>query len=173
MTTPDPLALAQRFVRAVEAKDLRAVSDVLAPDVRQLFLQSGKAGTPEGLAELISGRGRGFCVAHLKGRDEVLAYTEGIFAKFDPLVWRDHRWSATEGAACFAATGDMVVARTGKPYRNHYVIRFDVADGLITRMSEHGDALRYAGLGVRPNAAEFRALLRALGHAVTPFRSRR
>ncbi|AXX30711.1 hypothetical protein APASM_3346 [Actinosynnema pretiosum subsp. pretiosum] len=158
------LDLARRFVHAVEAKDLGAVSDVLAPDVRQLFAQSGRASTPDGIAELISRRAKGFRVAHLKGLDEVLAYTGGIFAKFDPLVWRDHRWHAAEGggAAHFAARGDMVVARTGEPYRNDYVIRFEVVDGRIARMTEHGDALRYAGLGVRPNAAEFRALLRDL-----------
>jgi ketosteroid isomerase-like protein len=182
MTTPDSstepqeaLTLAQGFIHAVEAKDSRAVSATLAPNVRQLFMQSGRATTQDGIADIISGRAKGFCVADVKGKDEVLAYTEAIFDKFTPLIWRDHRWSVSVSGneVYFAGKGDMVVARTGQPYRNSYVTRFDVEDGKIVKLAEYGNAFMYAGLGIRPNGAEFRALLRAVARMINPFQSAR
>lgn len=168
--TRSPLETAQEFIRAVEAKDIGAVGDTLRDDADQLFLHSNAVTSAEGVADIIAGRRGGLCVAHVSGKEEVLGYTRGIFDKFDPLVWRDHRWTAGPGGrgVFFHATGDMVVARTGRPYRNTYLTRFDVTDGRIVRMAEYGDALMYARLGVRPNRAELRSLLRAVGHMVSP-----
>jgi hypothetical protein len=171
--TPDThagLAVAQEFIRAVEAKDIGAVARTLADDARQLFMHARGATTPEGVADIIAGRTRGLCVADVKGRSEVLAYTSALFDKFTPLLWRDHAWrvSPDGGQLFFHGVGDMVVGRTGQPYRNTYVTRFDVEDGRIVLMAEYGNALMYAGLGVRPNGAEFRALLRAVGRMVSP-----
>ncbi|MEU6130822.1 nuclear transport factor 2 family protein [Saccharopolyspora sp. NPDC047091] len=166
------LDVARELVRAVEAKDLDAVARTLAAAVRQLFLHSRKTTTPEEVAEIVAGRGGRCCVADVAGRDEVPAYTRGLFAEFAPLRWRDHGWETTpDGAVFFRGKGDMVVARTGKPYRNAYVGRFEAADGRIVRMAEHGDVFRYAGLRVPPNGAEFRALLRAIGRPLHPARS--
>ncbi|QFZ18411.1 nuclear transport factor 2 family protein [Saccharothrix syringae] len=176
MTTPEPAAAlepAREFVRAVEAKDLDAVAATLAPDVRQLFVHSRRTRTPDGVADVIAGRGKGICVADLRGRAEVLAYTGALFDKFTPLAWRDHGWTASARGIFFCGKGDMVVARTGKPYRNSYVTRFDVEGGGIVRMVEHADAFLYAGLRVRPNGVEFRALLRAVGRLLPPVGSSR
>lgn len=164
------LAVAREFIRAVEAKDIDAVARTLAEDARQLFMHARGATTPEGVTDIIGGRARGLCVADVKGRSEVLAYTGALFDKFAPLRWRDHAWrvSPDGGQLFFHGVGDMVVARTGQPYRNTYVTRFDVEDGRIVLMAEYGNALMYAGLGVRPNGAEFRALLRAVGRMVSP-----
>ncbi|GAB7052953.1 nuclear transport factor 2 family protein [Catenuloplanes indicus] len=119
-------------------------------------------------ASVIAGRTRGWCVADLKGRDEVLAYTGGIFARFDPLVWRGHEWTVSPDgrAVFFHGVGDMVVARIGRPYRNTYTMRFDVEDGRVVRIAEYGNALMFAGLDVRPNRTELRALLRAVRRPV-------
>ncbi|GAA0975783.1 nuclear transport factor 2 family protein [Nocardiopsis tropica] len=164
------LAVAQEFIRAVEAKDIDAVARTLAGEARQLFMHAGGATTPQGVADIVAGRKRGVCVADVKGRSEVLAYTGALFDKFSPLRWRDHRWVVSPGGSelFFHGVGDMVVARTGQPYRNTYVTRFDVEDGRIVLMAEYGNALMYAGLGVRPNGAEFRSLLRAVGRMLSP-----
>ncbi|SHJ97534.1 Ketosteroid isomerase-related protein [Nocardiopsis flavescens] len=165
------LGVAQEFIRAVEAKDIEAVSRTLADDARQLFMHVGTAATtPEGVADVIAGRRRGICVADVKGKDEVLAYTGALFVKFDPLRWRGQEWRLSPDGRelYFYGVGDMVVARTGQPYRNTYVTRFDVEDGRIVLMAEYGNALMYAGLGVRPNGAEFRSLLRAVGRMFSP-----
>jgi ketosteroid isomerase-like protein len=129
----------------------------------------------QGVADIIAGRRRGLCVADVNGREDVLGYTRGIFDKFDPLVWRNHQWTVSPDGrdVFFLATGDMVVARTGAPYRNTYLTRFDVADGRIVRMAEYGNVMMYARLGVRPNRAEFRSLLRAVGRMLSLTRSAR
>jgi ketosteroid isomerase-like protein len=170
-----PLETAQEFIRAVEAKDIGAVGDTLRDDAEQLFMHSTAVTTDRGVADIIVGRRGGFCVADVSGKEEVLGYTRGIFDKFDPLIWRDHRWTVSSDGrdVFFLATGDMVVARTGAPYRNTYLTRFDVAEGKIVRMAEYGDVMLYARLGVRPNRAELRSLLRAVGRMLSPNRSSR
>lgn len=169
--TRSRLGIAQEFIRAVEAKDIEAVNRTLADDARQLFMHvAGGATTPERVTGIIVGRRRGICVADVQGKSEVLAYTSGIFDKFTPLLWRDHAWRVSPDGSevFFHGIGDMVVARTGRPYRNTYVTRFDIENGRIVLMAEYGNALMYAGLGVRPNRAEFRSLLRAVGRMLSP-----
>jgi ketosteroid isomerase-like protein len=174
-TTRSALETAKEFIRAVEAKDIDAVEDTLRDDAEQLFMHSNAVTTDQGVADIIAGRRRGLCVADVSGREEVLGYTRGIFDKFDPLIWRDHRWTVIPDGreVFFFGTGDMVVARTGAPYRNTYLTRFDVTDGKIVRMAEYGNVMTYARLGVRPNRAEFRSLLRAVGRILSPTRSSR
>jgi len=169
------LAIAQDFIRSVEAKDLDAVTRTLATDARQLFMHTRRAKTAEGAAAVIAGRIRGFCVADIKGRDEVLAYTGNIFTRFVPLVWRDHQWTVSPNGreVFFHGVGDMIVARTGRPYKNTYTMRFDIEDGRIIRIAEYGDALMFAGLGVRPSRTEIYALLRAVERVFSPGRSSR
>lgn len=169
------LATAKEFIRAVEAKDIDAVALTLRDDAEQLFMHSNGVTDAEGVADIIAGSRRGFCVADVSGRDEVLAYTRAIFDKFDPLVWRNHQWEVSPDGrdVYFYGTGDMVVARTGAPYRNTYLTRFDVTDGKIVRMAEYGDVMMYARLGVRPNRAEFRSLLRAVRRIFSLSRSSR
>jgi ketosteroid isomerase-like protein len=169
-TTRSTLETAKEFIRAVEAKDIDAVENTLRDDAEQLFMHSRAVTSDQGVADIIAGRRRGFCVADVSGREEVLGYHRGIFDKFDPLVWRNHQWTVSPDGhdVYFFGTGDMVVARTGAPYRNTYLTRFDVADGKIVRMAEYGNVMMYARLGVRPNRAEFRSLLRAVGRMLSP-----
>jgi ketosteroid isomerase-like protein len=161
---------AREFIRAVEAKDFDAVEATLWCDARQLFMHSVRTTTDAGVADLIADRAKGLCVADVNGRDEIMAYTEALFRKFTPLIWRDHSWTFSEkgDAVYFFGRGDMLVTWNGKPYRNTYVTRFDVENGKIVKMAEYANAFLYAGLGVRPNGAEFRALLRAVRRMITP-----
>jgi ketosteroid isomerase-like protein len=169
------LEVAQDFIRAVEAKDLDAVGRTLATDARQLFMHSRRTTTPDGVADIIAGRSKGLCVADVNGKKEILAYTEALLDKFVPLIWRNHEWtvSPSGGSVFFYGKGDMIAAHRGKSYRNTYVTRFDIADGRIVKMAEYADALLYAGLRVRPNGAEIRALLRAIRRIISPAQSSR
>lgn len=119
-TTRSALETAKEFIRAVEAKDIDAVAATLRDDVEQLFMHSTAVTSDRGVADIVAGRRRGLCVADVSGRAEVLGYTRGMFDRFDPLVWRNHRWTAGPDGreVFFLGTGDMVVARTGAPYRN-------------------------------------------------------
>jgi ketosteroid isomerase-like protein len=168
------LAIAQEFIRSVEAKDLDAVARTLAPDARQLFMHTRRTKTADGVAAIIAGTKKALCVADVVGKDEILAYTKALLDKFTPLVWRDHEWTESKNGqqVFFQGSGDMVVARTGKKYRNNYVTRFDIEGGKIVRMAEYADAFMYAGLRIRPNGAEFRALLRAVKRLIPLANSR-
>jgi ketosteroid isomerase-like protein len=165
------LQLAVDFIRFVETKNLAAVAATLAPGAQQLFMHTKSTGTPEGVAGILSGANRkAICVAALEGRDEVLAYTEGLMRKFSPLVWRDASWSVSPAGdqVFFSGKGDMVVARSGRPYRNNYATIFELEGGKIRRMFEYADAFMYAGLRVAPNGAELKSFLHALKYLL-PF----
>jgi ketosteroid isomerase-like protein len=161
------LGPAQRYIAAVEGRDLEPVAATLSEDVVQLFLHSRKTTSDAGAAQIIAGHhGRAFNIAEFRGRTEVLAYTKVLIAKFDPLQWRDHQWRVAPGGrrAFFRGKGDMLTTRSKRPYRNDYVTRFDIEDGQIVQIVEYADGMRYLALRIGPSRAEARALLRALGN---------
>jgi ketosteroid isomerase-like protein len=165
------LRLAQAYVRSVEAKDLAAVASVLADDARQIFMHSSKVRKPKGMAEIKAGDKHGFCVASLLGKDEILGYTEGLIKNFGRLIWVDQEWTSSDNgeAVLFSATGDMVTAKSGKAYRNGYVMQFSVERDRITRIIEFGDAFLYARLLIPPSKVQLRAFRRAFARFI-PFR---
>ncbi|WP_460755907.1 hypothetical protein [Myceligenerans cantabricum] len=73
------LETGKEFIRAVEAKDIDAVARTLGDEVEQLFMHSSGVTRAEGVTGIVAGRRRGFCVADVRGRGEVLGYTRGIF----------------------------------------------------------------------------------------------
>jgi ketosteroid isomerase-like protein len=165
------LQLARDFIHFVETKDLPAVAATLAPGAQQLFMHTKSTKTPAGVAGILSGTHRkAICVAALEGRAEVLAYTEGLMGKFSPLVWREASWAVSPAGdqVFFSGKGDMVVARSGRPYRNSYATIFEFEDRRIHRMFEYADAFMYAGLRVAPNGAELKSFLHALKYLL-PF----
>ena len=171
----DALALAKENIAGIEAGDVDRVRRTLAADVSQLFMHTTLTRTPDGARRIVTGAASGFCVADFRGRDEVLAYTEGLIATLSPRIWRDSVWSvSSDGRTVFMrAEGDMAVAATGAPYRNSYVTRFDVRDGAIVAMVEYANAFLYAGLRQRPTRAQLKALLRATRHVLAPGRATR
>ena len=165
------LQIARDFIRSVETKSLPAVAATLAPGAQQLFMHTKRTRTPEGVADILSGANRkATCVAALEGSEEVLAYTEGLMAKFSPLVWREPSWSVSPSGdqVFFSGKGEMVVARSGRPYRNSYATVFELEGGKIRRMFEYADAFLYAALRVAPNGAELRSFWHALKYLL-PF----
>jgi ketosteroid isomerase-like protein len=172
ITTQAALDLAQEFIRAVEAKDFDALARTLSPNARQLFMHSAHTRTAEDVANIVSGRKRGFCVADLKRKAGIMDYYSALFRKFTPLIWRNHEWTVSDkGQVFFSGKGDMAVTWNQKPYRNSYVTRFDVENGQIVKVAEYANAFMYSRLGVRPNRSEFRSLLRAIGRMVNPWQS--
>jgi|GEM_PF-2056683 ketosteroid isomerase-like protein len=123
-TSAEALQLAQDYIHFVEVRDSDAVAARLAPHARQVFVMSRDPAHP---------------TAVFDGKDQVLAYTEGLFRKFERLVWTDKDWTVSaDGARVFLqAQSDGVARHSGKPYRNTYVLRFDIAEGLITQILEY------------------------------------
>lgn len=163
------LDLCQKYVNQVEGKNLSGVEETLADNSQQIFLHTKRVKEAGIFAEVCSGKLKGVVVAVLKGKPDIMAYTKGLMDNFQKVKWIDTRWevSATGHEVYFFGKGDMITAKSGKPYRNVYVTRFDVRQGHIVEINEIGDAMLYMGLGILPNAAQLlgfgRALLRPLG----------
>jgi ketosteroid isomerase-like protein len=168
------LEIAQAFIRAIEGKDFDAAAATLAPTAKQFFMHTRRTRTPEGAAAIADGTNdRAIAVAVFEDRTEVLAYTRGLLARFEPLIWRNHIWTVSGDGrrVFFQGAGDMVATRGHRPYRNDYVTRFDIENGLIVRMLEYADATLLLGLRPVPSPAERRAFLHAF-RRLLPFSGR-
>jgi ketosteroid isomerase-like protein len=73
-----------------------------------------------------------------RGRDAVLKnYLDVAFARLDPIGWTEREMTVSaDGKRVFVeALGDMAI--NGVPYRNRYVLRFDIKDDRIVHMKEY------------------------------------
>jgi ketosteroid isomerase-like protein len=162
--TNNILALCQRYIECVESKDLYGVDKTLAEDTRQIFRHTKHVTEPDMFDQVSSGELKGVVVAVLRGKSEVLAYTKGLMSNFREIKWIDTEWktSGSGKEVYFSGKGDMITEKSGKPYQNTYVTRFDLYQGRIIEINEIGNAMLYMGLGIAPNAAQIRAFGRAL-----------
>lgn len=71
-TYSNGLMIAQAFIHCVDTRDRVGLENLLDPGVRQVFVMNSDPAHPSGVFER---------------KDQVLAYTFGLFAKFDSLVW--------------------------------------------------------------------------------------
>ncbi len=147
------LETVQEYVRAMETRDRNAVAATLAADVLHAF----PTARPTEMAGIF------------EGRDEVLGYVDAVFGKFRSLVFVGKRWTVSaDGRTVFLeARGDAVVAHSGAPYRNLYVMRFDIEAEGITRVVEYADGGLYMETGIPFTHVEIEAV------AATPERAAR
>jgi ketosteroid isomerase-like protein len=143
---PAPVTVVQRYMDAMRAKDRAAVDALLADDAVFEYPYSRSGNTEPGA-------GRRF-----EGREAVMRdYVDRGFAMLAKIDWTDPVFTpSADGRTVFLeARGDMLLAND-VPYRNHYVVRFDVRDGRIVHMAEYmntvtaSQALERAGLTPRP-----------------------
>ncbi|MFD5827020.1 nuclear transport factor 2 family protein [Lentzea sp. NPDC060358] len=129
---------AEAFFAATESKSPEVLEPHLAPDVvMEVPLTVHGALAP---------------VDTVTGKQALLDWVRTGAVTFDRIRWRDLEFS-TAGETVFAEChGDMTVAGTGEPYRNRYVFRFDVRDGLIRRIREYSNPVAVARLLERPGA---------------------
>ena len=162
--TSTALALCQKYIHDVESKNLHGVDETLDGNARQIFRHTKQVRKAGMFAEVSSGKLTGAVIAVLKGKPDILAYTKGLMENFQKIEWIDTKWTVSGSGReiYFFGRGDMITAKSGKPYQNVYVTRFDVHQDRITEINEIGDATLYLGLGIPPNAAQLRAFGRAL-----------
>ncbi len=120
----DALTLAQDYIRSMENQDLDAVADVLAPNARQVFVLDPDPAHPSAVYD---------------GKDQIVAYSAGLFQKFERLTWINKEWTmSADGSRVFLqAQSDGVAKHSGAAYRNTYIFRIDIADGLIVQILEY------------------------------------
>jgi ketosteroid isomerase-like protein len=146
--TENALSVALAYTAAIEEKNRDAIEKLLHDDVRIIFpISAAPTGRPEGI---------------FLGKDEALAYMDAIFSKFIHLRWPDPDWTlSADGTRAFMqGRGDAVVTHSGVPYRNAYIVRIDVHDGLITQIMEYANGVLYMALQIPPTEVEIRAVHR-------------
>lgn len=144
------VAIAKRFIAAIETRDFDAAIAFLANDVRQSFPFSAAGSESHGPI--------------FDGKDEVEYYVRSLAGKFSYLIWEDPDWTASaDGARAFLeARGKAVVAHSGKAYRNTYITRFDVRNSLIVEFREYTNMDTYIGLEIPPTDKNMKAFQRGL-----------
>ncbi len=86
------------------------------------------------------------------GKDAVLGYLQTILDNFKQAVMVDRKTFITDdGATVFVeGRGDLILEKTGQPYRNIYVFKFSISDGKITEICEYANPVIYAkALGLK------------------------
>ncbi|HEX7306980.1 nuclear transport factor 2 family protein [Lentzea sp.] len=123
---------AEAFFAATESKSPEVLEPHLAPDV---VMEAPL--TVHGALEPVD---------TVTGKEALLAWVRTAAANFDRIRWRDQEFFAAGETVFVECGGDMTVAGTGEPYRNRYVFRFDVRDGLIRRVREYSNPVAVARL---------------------------
>ncbi|MGE0829948.1 MAG: nuclear transport factor 2 family protein [Hyphomonadaceae bacterium] len=133
--------LARAFMAAVSAKDIDALDRMFTEDTAQdvPFNEAGQIDWPS--------------LRRADGKPAVMEYWRIAFAKIEKIGFHLESILEVEGGeAAFAElVGDNVMA-DGKPYRNRYVMRFDVRDGKIWRVREYYNPVISARAFGRPIA---------------------
>ena len=126
------------FFRALADRDVSIASGVFTEQIVEI-IPLAMAGTikPERVFD---------------GKDAVLGYLQTILDNFKQAVMVDRKTFITDdGTTVFVeGRGDLILEKTGQPYRNIYVFRFSIADGKITEIREYANPVIYAkALGLK------------------------
>ncbi|GGP71284.1 nuclear transport factor 2 family protein [Saccharothrix coeruleofusca] len=123
---------AEAFFTATESKSPEVLEPLLAPDVvMEVPLTAHGALEP---------------VDRFEGKAALLDWLRSGTTAFDLISWHDKEFFADGTTVFVECRGEMTQAVTGKPYRNRYVFKFEVRDGLIRRIREYSNPVTVAAL---------------------------
>ncbi len=129
---------ADEFFRALSERDLSIANAVLTKETEEIIPLAMAGGTdPERVFD---------------GKDAVLGYLQTILDNFKQAVMVDRKTFITnDGTTVFVeGRGDLILEKTGQPYRNIYVFKFSISDGKITEIREYANPVIYAkALGLK------------------------
>lgn len=128
----DQEQLIQAFYSAFEAKDADAVAAMLTEDVT-LVMPFTFSGATEPDTRFV-------------GHEQVMRYFGSVFTNFAQIRFVDAEINVSrDGETVFAeATGDFIAAQGDLPYRNVYIIKFQLRNGQIATISEYANPVIYA-----------------------------
>ena len=121
------IRLLEQYFDAMRAKDRAAVEALIAPDAVFQYAYDRSGSTEPGSER------------RFVGRDAVMRdFVDRAFARLAKIDWFEpvYTVSADRRTVFVEVRGDMVLG-TSTPYRNRYVIRFDLRKGRITGMTEY------------------------------------
>ncbi|WP_422343458.1 nuclear transport factor 2 family protein [Parasphingorhabdus sp.] len=120
---------------AVLAEDLAKVREILAPEAT-LFAMFNPNGTTD--------------EASIR-QFPALAYFDIVTKNYENIEFRDRTYSVTDDGRTvwMEASGNLLVAATGEPYRNRYVFKITIdEDGKVTNISEWVNTATLASQGL-------------------------
>lgn len=121
----------ERFIAALEAKDIEAVAALL--DDRMSIVQP------------LSFGGDAADAVRYEGKAASLGYFRGVTTRMGRIRFVDAELSVVDGgrAVFYEATGDLTTA-DGVPYRNVYVLKFELSGERIVRLVEYANPVTFA-----------------------------
>jgi ketosteroid isomerase-like protein len=126
------------FFRALSDRDISIASAVFTEQTVEIIPFAMAGGTePERV---------------FNGKDAVLGYLQTILDNFKQADMVDRKTFITDdGTTVFVeGRGDLILKKTGRPYRNIYVFKFGISDGKITEIREYANPVIYAkALGLK------------------------
>ena len=135
---PQNLESAKLFFLALEKHDKIALDVLLDAEVVEVIPLSN-TGDPKPFSEF-------------KGKDAVIGYLHGIIDNFVQTVLLNKRYYVSDdGSTVFVeANGDLIQAKTNKPYNNVYIFKFVFADTKIIHISEYANPIAYSKIAGLP-----------------------
>ncbi len=123
--------LIEASIDAFERRDIAAFESFLADDVT-LTQPMTLSGSPEPDTDL-------------SGKEPVLGYFSSVFSLMDQIRFTDRRFTgAPDGSrVVLEADGDFTLP-DGRPYRNQYVLSFDLQDGEIIAIREYANPVTFS-----------------------------
>lgn len=124
---PAEIRLLEQYFDAMRAKDRAAVEALIAPDAVFQYAYDRTGSTEPGSER------------RYVGREAVMRdFVDRAFTRMAKIDWFEPAYtvSADRKTVFVEVRGDMVLG-TSTPYRNKYVIRFDLRKGRITGMTEY------------------------------------
>lgn len=124
---PAEIRLLERYFDAMRAKDRAAVEKLLAPEAVFQYAYDRSGSTEPGASR------------RFVGRDAVMRdFVDRAFTHMAKIDWFEPTYtvSADRRTVFVEVRGDMVLGAS-TVYRNQYVLRFDLHQGLITGMTEY------------------------------------
>jgi ketosteroid isomerase-like protein len=125
--THDSLVQIERFINAIQNRDMATVNNLLREDVTLVMPMT------------FSGHPQPEFVTH--GRDETLGYFQTVFDNFSQIRFINPVYTLSlDTHRVFVETrGDFITARGSIPYQNVYLFRFDLQDGKIVFIHEYAN----------------------------------
>lgn len=124
---PAEIRLLERYFDAMRAKDRAAVAALIAPDAVFQYAYDRSGSTEPGSER------------RFVGRDAVMRdFVDRAFARMAKIDWFEpvYTVSADRRTVFVEVRGDMILG-ADTPYRNRYVLRFDLREDHIAGMTEY------------------------------------
>lgn len=121
----------ERFIAALQDKDIETISDLLDDHMT--------------VVNPLSASGDAADAVRFEGKEASLGYFRGVTTQMGRIRFTDIEMSVVDGGRVvfFEANGDLTTD-SGVPYRNVYVLKFELSGERIVRLVEYANPVTFA-----------------------------